>query len=127
MALDLRDRKVLWTVSLNGYGFNSILCTKDRLYVAAGGIYAVDPGKGTVLWRMEDRGQWGFCRGPIVVEGEKAWGLSQEGRMVEIALGNGSMHRSLQLEAGEFWNPLIRTGGMLIASNAGKEIMAYRW
>ena len=43
---------------LEGYGFNSILCAKDRLYVAAGALYAVDPAKGTVLWRMEDRGTW---------------------------------------------------------------------
>jgi|GEM_PF-2629527 len=92
------------------------------VYVASsftGGIAAVDPGTGRVIWTVDEQG----ATSPVEVDDETLTLTTSGGRMLWLRARTGEVLRVLDLEA-EAVTALVEHNGMLLAASKGQGVFA---
>jgi len=123
LALNLKDRSIIWSKELAGYAFDSITSASGVLYIQAKDIYAIDPNSSNTLWQISSKSPEGFCRGPIAIAENTLYATEQNGRLISANLPNGTLIKEFDFKE-TIRNPLTLFGDTLFISTTQKRIYA---
>jgi len=123
IALNMKDRSILWSKELAGYAFDSITSASGVLYIQAKDIYAIDPNTSKTLWQISSKSPEGFCRGPIAFAENTLFATEQTGRLINANLPNGNLIKEFDFKE-TIRNPLTLSGDTLLISTTQKRIYA---
>jgi len=123
IALNMKDRSILWSKELAGYAFDSITSASGVLYIQAKDIYAIDPNTSKTLWQISSKSPEGFCRGPIAFAENTLFATEQTGRLINANLPNGNLIKEFDCKE-TIRNPLTLSGDTLFISTTQKRIYA---
>ena len=82
IAINLKDRSIIWTKELVGFGFDSMTYFKSVLFIQTKNIYAFEPSIGKFLWQIQAKSEEGFCRGAPIVTNDNLYAIEQNGCLV---------------------------------------------
>ncbi len=118
MAIDLRDRRILWARDLSTY--NDIAVDADNVYVADddGDVFAIDRLTGTLLWRQEQLARRDLSA-PAVLGGYVIVG-DYQGYLHVLDKTDGRPQGRIKLSGGSIRSaPLVDEGVAYIVTQGG--------
>lgn len=123
IALQLKNKQILWSIELTGVGFDSICINKNTLYLQAKDFYAIDINNGKIIYQTPSKSEMGFCRGTPVIINDSIYAIEQNGRLIKCNLTTG------QFEKEYLFNEIVRspisaTANLLVIPTLKKKIYA---
>jgi outer membrane protein assembly factor BamB len=119
-ALNRESHDLDWSVDLGGALVRGPIVGEDgTLYIGtiAGGIFALDPSDGSILWQqLQPAGIWSQ---PLVV-GDALYFGDQQGRVVSLAIADGRELWSIDLGSPIVINPIVYGEGFLLTTEDGQ-------
>ena len=123
IALNLKDRTIIWTKELVGYAFDSMTFVNNVLFVQAKNIYAFEPAQGKILWQIQSTSDEGFCRGASIITNDSVYAIEQNGRLVCAGLNDGAVTKEFNLKE-IVRSPITFDGELLYIPTTQKKIYA---
>lgn len=123
IALNLKDRSIIWTKELAGFGYDSMTFINNVLFIQAKNIYAFEPAQGKILWQIQSTSDEGFCRGASIITNDNIYAIEQSGRLVCAGLNDGAVTKEFNLKE-IIRSPITFDGELLYIPTTQKKIYA---